>query len=124
MGRDVGIFNPPAYIDHAIHFILVSQVKGDRAVDLLKAQSRIMRLDRFGVFAISIVPNDAVYRHTTPEDVETSFAPFNVFLSHDHARFQSTGSHGSRSYRQGWHIAAGFTALVLWRAGSSCLRTL
>jgi hypothetical protein len=51
-----------------------------------------VRLDRFGIFTISILPNDAVNRHTTPHDIEAGFAPFNVILSHDHTRFQFTGS--------------------------------
>ena len=91
MGRNVGIFRTPAYLHHLIHFVFVGQVEGDRTIDLVQAQSRIMRLDRFWIFAISILPNNAINRHTTPHDVEASFAPLNVILRHVDARFQSNG---------------------------------
>ena len=90
MGGNVVIFRAPAFLDNLFHFVLVVEVESNGSIDLVQAQSWIVRLDRSGVFAITVVPNDAVNRHTASHYIEAGFAPPDVIASHDDA--QSTRS--------------------------------
>ncbi len=88
MGCGVGVFRTLAFLHHLLHFAFVVQVEGDRTIDLVQAQSRIVRLDRFGIFAITVLPNDAVNRHTTPGKVEAAIPSFNKSSVHGQTHHQ------------------------------------
>jgi hypothetical protein len=52
MRCSVGILFAPAILHRLIHFVFVGQVERDRTVDLLQAQSWVVRLDGFRIFAM------------------------------------------------------------------------
>src|SRR6476659_5162270 len=83
------------------HFLFMAQVKGDCAVDLLQAQSWVMRSDRFRLFAVAILPNNAVNRHTTPDRVIPTVAVFNEIPCHGYNQFYfiSPGRDHSATWR-------------------------
>ena len=59
---------------HLFHFLFMAQVKVDCAIDLLQTQSWVVRSDRFRLFAVAVLPNDSVNRHTAPHQVKATFA--------------------------------------------------
>lgn len=77
MRGDVGILLTPAFLHDCLHFVFVIPIEGDRSVDLLQAEGWVVRPDRFGVFAIAILPDDAVDRHTTSYQVEAGLTLFD-----------------------------------------------
>lgn len=42
MGRNVGVLSEFTFRNHLLHFIFVAPVEGDRAIDLIQIQSRIV----------------------------------------------------------------------------------
>ena len=65
----------------------MAQVEGDCAIDLLQTQSWIVRSDRFRLFAVAVLPNDAVNRHTTPHQVISTVAVFDEIPGHGYNQF-------------------------------------
>ena len=74
MRRNVCVFLTPALLDYLL--------EEDRAFELLQAQHRVTRLDRFRSFAITVFPNDAVDRHTASYQLEAAIPAFDEFCVH------------------------------------------
>ena len=91
----VGILRQPALFHHLLHFVFVVQVEGERSVDLVQAQRRIVRPDSFRIFPISVLPNDAIDGHTATDDIKAGFPPFYVVV-HGRACFQFSANLGRR----------------------------
>src|SRR5260370_916830 len=65
------------------HVTLIAEVEGDRAINLLEAQSRIMRSDGFRGLAAPKLLHDKCQRYPTSAHVEASVSAFNEFLGHN-----------------------------------------
>jgi hypothetical protein len=93
--RDVTtvVLNTPAFYQVFFDLFLVAQLKGDRSVDLLQAQSRVVRSDCLRQFAVLELMDDECQGHTAPDEVETAVPPSTNFfintstlsLSNEHA---------------------------------------
>ena len=57
------------------------------AVCEFQHQSWEVRLGSFRIFAIAILPNDAVDRHTASYHIEASITAFDKFLFHGETKF-------------------------------------
>jgi hypothetical protein len=64
----------------------MAQVEGDCAIHLLKTQSRVVRANCFRLLPIAILPHDAVNRHTTPHEIEATFAVLNEIPVHAYTK--------------------------------------
>jgi hypothetical protein len=65
------------------HVTLIAEVEGDRAINLLEAQRRIMRSDGFWGLAAPKLLHDKCQWHPTSVHVEASVSAFNEFLGHN-----------------------------------------
>jgi len=74
---------------------LWAQVEGDRPVDLLQAQRRRVRPNRFRCLTVPELPNDAVKGHTTPHEGETSRRSTNCRSMRARPSFSSAHPDGS-----------------------------
>ena len=71
--------------DELLHFVLMAKVEGDRA------------MDRVRLFAVAILPHDAVNRHATPHEVKAVFAVLNEIPIYAYAYIQFISPEGVRT---------------------------
>lgn len=76
------IFFDLAFRNVRFHIFLTSEVEGDRPINLLEAQHRIMRSNGLGGFPTLKFSDDVGQGNATSDQVEAIIPSFNEFLAH------------------------------------------